>query len=78
VGTILEIQIGEPPYIEEINRNFIKGALKDSLRKRKKNTATGVDGLPAEVLIYGVKTEGEKFWKTFLVRLKSVKNFRMI
>jgi hypothetical protein len=38
VDTILEIQIGEPPYIEEINRNFINGALKDSLRKRKKNS----------------------------------------
>ena len=50
VGTILEIQIGRPPYIEEINRKFIKGALKDSFRKRKKNTATGVEGLPAEVL----------------------------
>jgi hypothetical protein len=38
VGSILQIQIGEPPYIDKINRNFIKEALKDSLRKRKKNS----------------------------------------
>jgi ribosomal protein S17E len=75
VGTILEIQIGEQPYTEEINRTFIKKALKDSLRKRKKNIATGVDGLLAEVLISVVKTEGREILENFLRKFKEREEF---
>jgi hypothetical protein len=75
VGKMLEIQKGEPPHIGEINRNFIKEALRDSLRKRKKNTATGVDGIPAEVLISGVKTQGRKILENFLSKIKECEEF---
>ena len=75
VGTMLEILISEPPYIEEINRNFIKEALKVSLRKRRKNTATGVDGLPAELLISGVKTDGREILENCLSKIKEREEF---
>jgi hypothetical protein len=78
VGTILEIQIGEPSYIKEINRNFIKEALKDFLRKRRKNTATGVDGLTAEVLISGVKRKGREILENFLSKIKEREEFPRI
>jgi hypothetical protein len=59
-----------------MNRNFKKEALKDSLRKRKKNTATGVDGLPAEVLISGVKTERREILEKFLNKIKERERFQ--
>lgn len=58
-GTILETQIGGPPYIEGLDRDFTKEAIKDCLRRMKKNAATVVKGLPAETQkIFCAKKEG--------------------
>jgi hypothetical protein len=47
--TVYETQLLGPQYIEELDSNFTKEEIRESILKTKNNKATGFDGITAEM-----------------------------
>jgi hypothetical protein len=60
-GLVYETQLLGPQYIEELDSDFTKEEISESILKIKNNKATGFDGIPA------------KMWKMFCTMKGGIK-----